>query len=256
MARVAQVSVVERLRDEIARIAHGEQRVAQQSTLPFGLHEIDGLLVHGGLDRHALHEVAAGSSALCDDAAATLFIGGLGARLAKETGTVLWIMTRLDLYAPGLEQAGLSAGRVLHAEADDDAQALALVEDGLRHGTLAAVVAEVRRADMTATRRLQLASAESRTPVVLLRRWRKRDVCPLTEPSAAATRWRITCAPSAPLGYAGVGRGRWVVELARQRNGNPFTLTLEACDDQGRLALPADAADRAAAAGGAVARAA
>ncbi|CAA9504743.1 MAG: Error-prone repair protein ImuA [uncultured Sphingomonadaceae bacterium] len=47
-----------------------------------------------------------------------------------------------------------------------------------------------------------------------------------------------------------------MVELARQRNGNPFPLTLEACDDQGRLALPADAADRGAAAGGAVARAA
>lgn len=180
----------------------------------------------------------------------------MAARLAEAKGTVLWVVTGFDLYAPGLEQAGLAADRLIYVEARDDAQALALAEDGLNHGALAAVIAEVRRAPMVATRRLQLAAERGRTPALLLRRWRKTGVCPLSEPSAAATRWRIGSAPSARMAVPGVGRARWTVELVRQRNGHPFSLTVEACDDQGRLALPAPAPDRAAEADGAVARAA
>ena len=67
---------------------------------------------------------------------------------------------------------------------------------------------------------------------------------------------RVACAPSVPLPAPGVGRGCWSVELVRQRNGNPFSITLEACDDTGRLALPAAAADRATAQAGAASQAA
>ena len=41
------------------------------------------------------------------------------------------------------------------------------MEDGLRHGALAAVVGEVQRADMVATRRLQLAAMSGNTPALL-----------------------------------------------------------------------------------------
>jgi protein ImuA len=70
------------------------------------------------------------------------------------------------------------------------------------------------------------------------------------------TRWRIGCVESERLPHPGVGRSRWSVELVRQRAGNPFTLELEACDEQGRLALPAAAPDRAIARGRAIAQAA
>ena len=97
-----------------------------------------------------------------------------------------------------------------------------------------------------ATRRLQLAASEGGVPVVILRRWRRADSCPLSEPSAAVTRWRIGAAPSVRLGLPGVGRACWHVELVRQRGGESFSLMLEACDGEGRLALPAAARDRAA----------
>ncbi len=223
----------------------------------FGVAEVDGRLVDGGLDGAALHEVAPAAASLSDDAAATLFLAGCAARFAAAEDTrVLWVVSRFDLYAPGLEQAGLPAGRILFAEGREDKDVLALMEDALRHGGLAAVVGEVRRADMTATRRLQLAADAGRTPALLSRRWRRRGTCPLSEPSAATTRWRIACAPSERLPAPGVGRARWNVELVRQRNGAPFSLLLEACDDQGRLAPPAGARDRAAPAVGAAAIAA
>lgn len=224
-------------------------RSARGPVLAFGLAALDDRLVDRGLAGAGLHEIAAASAALSDDAAATLFAAGIAARFAGRPGlTVLWALARFDLYAPGLEQTGLGPGCILYAQGRKDSEVLALAEDGLREGSLACVVAEVKAADQTATRRLQLAASDGRTPMLLYRRHRARDRCPLAEPSSAITRWRIGCVSSGRLPYPGVGRARWSVELVRQRNGNPFSLELEACDETGRLALSAAASDRAIAA--------
>ncbi len=223
-------------------------RATRGSALGFGLPEIDARLADHGLDSGGLHEIAAGSASLNDDAAARLFMAGIAARFADQPGfTVLWAVTVFDLYAPGLEQVGLGPDKVLYAQGRKDVEVLAMAEDGLRDGSLACVIAEVKVADMTATRRLQLAASDGRTPMLLYRSRRSRDRCPLSTPSSAMTRWRIGCTASERLPWPGVGRPRWQVELVRQRNGDPFSLELEACDATGRLALPAAAADRTAA---------
>jgi len=241
MEDCARLDHLARLRCQIAAL---DTPARSGGVLPFGIGAIDQRLADQGLALGGLHEVAARAPALAEDAAATLFLAGVAAR-ASDREPILWALTRFDLYAPGIEQAGLPAKRVLFAQARDDREALAVMEDAVRHGGVSAVVGEVRRVDMTATRRLQLAAADSHIPVLLLRRWRKLESCPLGEPSAATTRWRIGCAPSAPLGVPGLGRSRWTVELVRQRNGNPFSLIVEGCDAQGRLGVPAPAADRA-----------
>lgn len=238
-----------------ASLAHA--RAARGPVLPFGVQEIDQRLADHGLDGAGLHEVAAASASFNDDACATLFTAGIAARFAVEPGfIVLWAVTRFDLYAPGLEQIGLGPDKILYAQGRKDAEVLALAEDGLRDGSLACVIAEVKAADQTATRRLQLAASDGKTPMLLYRRHRSRDRCPLSGLSSAMTRWRIGAAPSTPLPHAGLGRPRWSVELVRQRNGNPFSLEIEACDDTGCLALPAAAPDRATAAGRAARQAA
>jgi len=190
---------------------------------------------------------------MAEDCAATLFLAGIAARA---WGPVLWVVRRRDLFAPGLSQAGLDAKRLIYAEARDDAELLAVMEEGLRHRGLGAVIGEAKRADMTATRRLQLAAEGGRTIALLMRRHAREGQDPVGAPSAAVTRWRIGCAPSTPLPVEGVGRHRWRVELARQKGGEGFTQILEACDATGRCALPAQLADRPAAAGGAARRAA
>ncbi len=245
--------------DQLAalHVALAGERRARGPSLAFGLAAIDDRLADRGLVGAGLHEIAAATAALSDDAAATLFAAGIAARFAAKPGfTVLWALTKFDLYAPGLEQVGLGPDRILYAQGRKDKDVLALAEDGMRDGSLACVVAEVRSADQTATRRLQLAASDGKTPMLLYRRHRSRDRCPLAENSSAMTRWRIGCVSSAPLPWPGVGRARWSVELVRQRNGPPFSLELEACDDTGRLALPAAAPDRAVAPVGAASRAA
>lgn len=248
---MADPAVISQLRETLRGIEGGGFR--RRPVLPFGLGRLDARLADGGLRLDALHEVAAATPDLADDAAATLFTAGIAARA---WGPVLWVVRRRDLFAPGLYQVGLAPKRVLYAEAADDDELLAIMEEGLRHRGLGAVVGEARRVGMPATRRLQLAAEGGRTITLLMKRHPRQVGDPLGMPSAAVTRWRVASAPSAPLPVEGVGRARWQLALARQKGGDPFETEVEACDETGRCALPAPVANRAAAAGGAARRAA
>jgi protein ImuA len=231
------------LRAEVRAIESAAGAAAAAECLPFGVEAIDSRLAGGGLAAGALHEAAGAGLGLSDDAAATLFVAAVAARRAGPGGTILWALARRDLFAPGLACAGLSPASVLYAECGRDEEVLAVMEEGLRHGGLAAVVGEAARIGMAATRRLQLAAEEGGTMALVLKRWRRSGEDPLAEPSAAVTRWRIGSAPSSPLAVPGVGRARWTIALARQRGGEPFNWIMEAADETGRLALPADARD-------------
>ncbi|WP_395942921.1 ImuA family protein [Brevundimonas sp.] len=233
-------SAFQALRTEIARIEAG--RRTPSGVLPFDVAALDARLPSGGLALGALHEVAGGGDGAVNGAAAALFAAGIAARTQ---GPVLWCVTRPDLFAPALEQAGLSSNRVIYVEAGDEAGLLAAFEDGLRHGGFGAVVGELSRLSMTASRRLQLVAEDSGCIGLAVRRWRRQaEAADFGQPTAASTRWRVTALPSAPLPVAGVGRARWFVELIRCRAGDCADFELEACDETGRLALPAHLADR------------
>jgi protein ImuA len=69
---------------------------------------------------------------------------------------------------------------------------LACFEEGLRHRGLGAVVAEVARLSMTASRRLQLAAEGTGTIGIAIRRWRRQtEAADFGQPTAAVTRWRV-----------------------------------------------------------------
>ena len=244
--------VVPALAELRATIRHIEGESRERPVLPFGIDPLDERLADGGLRRDALHEVSSRASGWGDDAAAVLFVAGVAARTR---GDVLWVVRSRDLFAPGLYQAGLAPSRVVFAEARDDAELLALLEEGLRHRGLGAVVGEARRVQMPQARRLQLAAEGGGTIALLLRRPVRGGADPLNTPSAAVTRWRVAHAPSAPMPWDGLGRACWRVECVRQRGGDPFELVVEGSDEAGRLALPAQLVDRPAAAERAPARA-
>jgi protein ImuA len=130
----------------------------------------------------------------------------------------------------------------MFVEARSDKALLACCEEGLRHGGLGAVVAEMSRLPMIASRRLQLAAESSGTLALILRRWAGDNG--VGEPNAAHTRWRIAALPSAKLPTPGIGRARWQVELLRNRHGATGVFEVEACDAQGRLTVPAELAHR------------
>jgi protein ImuA len=109
----------------------------------------------------------------------------------------------------------------------------------------ARVVAEVAHFSMMASRRLQLAAEGSGVIGLALRRWRRQvEAAEFRQPTAATTRWRVSALPSTPLPVPGVGRARLRLELVRCRGGESAEFEVEACDAQGRLALPAEMARR------------
>ncbi|RYG38616.1 MAG: damage-inducible protein [Burkholderiales bacterium] len=232
-------ALVRQLRDDISRM--GAPR-ADAGVLPFGVSSLDSTLPGGGLSIASLHEIAGGASGAIHGAAAILFAAGIAART---TGQVLWCITRPDLFAPALAQAGLDPDRLIIVEAGDEASLLACCEESLRHGGLGSVVGEIAKLPMTASRRLKLAAETSGTLAIVIRRWKRdRDTFDFGQPTAATTRWRVTALPSSPLPVPGVGRPRWLVELLRSQAGQSADFVVEACDEKGRLALPAELADR------------
>jgi protein ImuA len=143
-----------------------------RTVLPFGIKAIDQHLPEGGLALGALHEVAGGGNGAIDGAAA----------------------------------------RVIYVDTGDETSVLACFEEGLRHGGLGAVVAEVARLSITASRRHQLAAEGSGALGIAIRRWRRQtEATDFGQPTAAATRWRVSALPSTPLPIPGVGRaaGSW-----------------------------------------------
>jgi protein ImuA len=233
------------LRERIEKL---EGRPAsKRDVLPFGVEPMDNHLPGGGLALGALHEVAGGGNGAIDGAAAALFVAGI---VARTKGKVLWCVTRQDLFAPAIAAVGLAPGRVIYVEGGDEQAVLDCFEEGLRHGGLGAIVAEVARLSMTASRRLQLAAESSGTIGIAIRRWRRHsEAADFGQPTAAVTRWRVSVLPSRPLPVPGVGRARWHVELIRCRAGEAADFEVEACDAKGRLAVFSDLVDRSSAQG-------
>jgi protein ImuA len=236
---------IDALRARIARVEAGRSANRRSRTLRFGLPAIDDHLPGKGLP-DALHEVAGTGPEIEHGTAAALFTAGL---LARRKGTVLWVQEWPDLFAPALAKVGLGPERVIYLQAGR--HVLAAMEEGLRSKGLVGVVGEsMARVTLTASRRLQLTAEQSGVPGFLLRRSRKFDDPRLSEPNAAATRWRITSLPSpAPLKHApdvpGLARAVWRLNLTRCRGGETATWIVEACDAQGHLSLVPQFPDRA-----------
>jgi protein ImuA len=237
---------VAELRERVRRI---ERPAAwRHGVLPFGVAESDRALPSGGLARGAVHEILGQGSDEEDCAAAAGFAAGILARLGG--GPVLWCLKRPDLYGPGLAAHGLDPARLAIVRAARDDEILWAVEEGLRSPGLAAVVGEIGRLPMVASRRLQLAAERSGVTALILRRWRNaaEATAERERPSAAVTRWRVAALPSADIaGEPGIGRPRWRIELLRCRGGVPAAWDVEVADATGHVCLSAGLADRPAA---------
>jgi len=250
------------LRDHIRRIER--PNALRHGVLPFGAAAIDAALPGGGLALGALHEICGFGPDEEDGAAAAGFAAGIAGRLsaadslqkqqaAAGSGLVLWCLKRGDLYGPGLAAHGLDPARIVRVMAPRDDDILWTLEEGLRapssRGGIAAVIGEVGRLPMVASRRLQLAAERSGITAFLLRRWRTNAeaVAERERANAAVTRWRVASSPSLPGSEPGIGQPCWRVELLRCRGGEPAAWDLEVADASGFVRLSAALADRPAA---------
>ena len=180
----------------------------------------------GALPCGALNELVA---AHADRPAAFGFLFTLTALgLEARPGPAVFVAARRTLaefgapYGHGLAQLGLDVGRLILVETGSDKDALWALEETLRSGAAAMVAGAIEGGlDLTSSRRLNLAAAPQRMPLVLLRGARA------TGTSAAATRWRIAAAPAARDRFGALAAPRWHVALERCRNGRPGEWLIE-----------------------------
>jgi protein ImuA len=174
----------------------------------------------------ALNELAAAHG---DRPAAFGFLFTLTALgLEARPGPAVFIAARRALadfgvpYFHGLGQLGLDVGRLVLVETRTDKDALWALEETLRSGAAAMVAGAIEGGlDLTSSRRLNLAAAPQRPPLMVLRGARAAGVC------AAATRWRIAAAPAARDRFGAFAHWRWQVALERCRNGRPGEWLIE-----------------------------
>ncbi len=185
----------------------------------------DALLA--GMVARGVHELA--GAAFSDYAAASGLAAAvlaahahLKSRPDAAPGPILWVTEARAarehgaLSARGAQAMGLDPGRLLTVAAPRAIDALWCVEEALRSGAVAGVVAEIADPalpDFTQTRRLALAAEARGVPAIL--------VLPhIREGATAATaRWRVAAAPSAPDPHdpEAPGLPRWHLALERSR---------------------------------------
>ena len=146
------------------------------------------------------------------------------------------------LYAPGLEDLGLPLETVLMVETQRASEALWAMEEGLRSRALALVIGQIDKADLTSSRRLGLAAAAGRTPILLL------SGSSTAAAPAAMTRWRVGRRTSHPFDRLGMVLPRIELALERCRGRalfNEVSQIVEWCDAARCFRLAASLADRA-----------
>ena len=250
------------LRAQIRAIECDGESAVRVDAMPFGIEAIDQALPWGGLPRAALHAIAVDapeSPAKADTkaharartkaktvaeavveatGAATGFAAALLGRLCGN-GHALWCLRRGDLYAPGLAAFGIDPARLLVVRVERPEDALWVLEEALACGRFAAVLGETA-ADLTASRRLQLAARDHGTTCLLLDRGDNAGGA-----AAALTRWHVDAVPGAASLGGGPAAAGWRVTLTRCRGGaTPRDWTIGWCHETCDFTVAAALADR------------
>ena len=220
--------IVRTLKGHIARFEGEGSGNNAGPAMPLGFAPIDDVLPGGGLVWSGIHEIL--SEGYGDLPSSFGFCAALATRFmaARHAGFVPWCSdrsVRLDfgsLYGPGIAALGLDPSRLVLVDTAKIHDLLWALEQAVRLRGLAAVVGHMGNApayDLTASRRLQLASAQSGVPLLLLRGHGEGGIMA----SAAATRWRIAAhrAPRNSVGGSEGGSAVWTVRLEKARGVAP-----------------------------------
>jgi protein ImuA len=215
----AKKAIIEQLQQELLLLQGFKP--PSNTTVQMGLGALEKAFPNAVFPAGAIHEFL--SDAVEHTAATGGFVAGLLGRLMQRGGACIWISATRTLFPPALKAFGVIPDQVVFVDLQREKDVLWATEEALKCEGLAAVVAELKDISFTASRRLQLATEQSRVTGFLLRH-QPRDLNAI----ACVARWRITpLASVADNGMPGVGFPRWQVGLVKVRNGKPGTWQVE-----------------------------
>jgi protein ImuA len=224
--------------------------------IPFGVTEIDAALGGEGLPLACLHAVEGTAADGFVAAVAGRLIGlvagedrGGTAPAISGAGVLVWCVPAgagARLYPAGLLGLGLDPGRLIVVLCHRRAEMLAVMEDALRSGTPALVIAELAGdPDALTSRRLQLACEAGGVTGVLLLAEERGGGRIAASVAAFHSRWRIDPRPTErATGREGTPKEttiatRWRLSLVRNRGGTTGCWDVDWDDETHRLALVA-----------------
>jgi len=197
--------------------------------LETGLAALDELLPVQGWRRGGMHEVLGDG----DQPLLPLLV----ARRAVTRGAVVWCDPLGRLYLPAVAAMGLDVDRIILLRPRAPQEELWAINECLRCKGVSVCVARVDRLSMLDARRLQLSAECGGGVGILLRPERA-----LTQPYAAATRWRVRPSPGERTVH------RWKVELIHGHGGRVGkSVILEVDRDTNHVRASQAVADRSAA---------
>lgn len=213
------VDTLAMLRRNLASIAGG-RLLSGDNRIATGHAALD-MALGGGLARGRVHELFAGTSD--DGPSAAGFATMLVLRASGPRAPIFWLRTDEAerrggwIHGPGLAELGGDPDALVLGQAPDAKALLRSAADAARCPGLGALVVECWgkcvELDLTASRRLALATEQSGATLFLLRL----EAEPL--PSAADTRWRVGAALSRALEANAPGPPTFEIELLRRRAG-------------------------------------
>ncbi len=210
-------------------IAHLQKNILLQQARPvlrsadnaIDLGPINASFPLGSFPTGAIHEFCCATPESASASAG--FIAGITGRLMRTGGACVWIGPRQNIFPQALAAFGIPPEKVIFIHLPKEKDQLWAMEEALKCSGLAAVVAEVPDLSFMASRRLQLATEQSRVTGFILRTGNR-----AMGTNACSGRWKITSAPGLPQEWLpGLGFPRWKVELLRVRNGKPGVWLME-----------------------------
>ena len=151
------------------------------------------------------------------------FIAGILSTVLQKGGVVVWISSSQLIFPPTLILFSINPEQIIFIHLKNQKEILWATEEALKCEGLTAVVAEVPSIDLTISRRLQLATEQSKVTGFLLRYQPKQ-----LSTTSCVCRWQILSLKSeTENGMPGIGFPRWQVELLKVRNGKTGSWQIE-----------------------------
>jgi len=203
--------------DELhSRVWRGKGTYAVHPVIPTGYASLDRHLLGGGWPHRSVTEIFLDHYGIGE---LTLLIPALTLLTQQDEATekkwIVWVAPPFIPYAPALMQHGLNIDRLLLVHpATGIKNCLWAVEQAVRSGSSAAVLAWVSAANGVVLRRLQLASEKQRCWTVLFR-----PIGALQDRSPAALRIRLSHEDSVTR-----------VQILKSRGGRPAVIDLKRAD--------------------------
>jgi len=210
--------IIQQLRKEIL-LMQGFKMPNDEADTSNGLHFINHAFPNSRFPTGVIHEF------FCDGAEETSascgFIAGIISSVMKKSGITVWITSSQTVFPPALKSFGIDADKIIFLLLKKEKEKLWAMEEALKCDGLCCVIGEVNEISFLESRRLQLATEQSRVTGFIIRR------NPKNLSTTCVTRWKIHPIHSEKTGLPGVGFPRWNVELLKVRNGKPGSWQIE-----------------------------